>query len=142
MASGRGRSVDELPARARSTLIGARRAVLATVDAGGRAHVVPVCFALRGAELISAIDPKPKRATRLARVRNIERTGRATLLADHYEEDWERLGWVMVEGAARLEDIGDGAPELRDKYPQYRAIGVGEGLIVISPERILWWTYS
>jgi hypothetical protein len=48
----------------------------------------------------------------------------------------------MVRGTARLEEIVDEPTELLDKYPQYQEIDVGEGLIVLAPTSILWWTYS
>jgi PPOX class probable F420-dependent enzyme len=142
MPSGKCNSIEELPPRLLELLTSAQRSILSTVDSGGRAHSVPVCHALRGGEIISAIDHKPKSTTRLARVKNIERTGEATLLADHYDDDWRKVGWVMIRGAARLEEIVDEPTELLDKYPQYKEIDVGEGLIVLTPSSILWWTYS
>ena len=40
----------------------------------------------------SAVDHKPKTTTQLARLADIERTGRATVLVEHYEDDWVGCG--------------------------------------------------
>ena len=50
----------------------------------------------------------------------------ATVLADHYDEDWGALWWVRVRGPARVLDAGGGEEAralalLAAKYPQYRA---------------------
>ena len=105
----------------------ARVARLATVSADGRPHLVPVTFALALEEpcpvAVFAIDHKPKTTTNLRRLRNIAATGRISLLADRYDEDWTRLWWVRLDGAAR---ILTEPPErvtpvawLTAKYPQY-----------------------
>jgi PPOX class probable F420-dependent enzyme len=110
---------------ARSLVAAARVGRLATVDAAGRPHAVPVCFVLLGDTAYSAVDHKPKRSTRLRRIANIEATGRACLLVDHYEEDWSALWWVRLDGAARVvTDPGEAARAvdgLVGKYPQYAA---------------------
>jgi PPOX class probable F420-dependent enzyme len=100
---------------------------MATADAAGRPHVVPVCFALLGESLYVAIDEKPKRGDplRLRRMRNIAANPRVAIVADVYDDaDWSRLGFVLVHASARV--LTDGAEHaravvaLRDKYPQYR----------------------
>ncbi len=110
----------------RSRLAAARVARLATDwDARGP-HLVPICFALDGDALVSAVDRKPKRSADLRRLRNVREHPVATILADHYEEDWRALWWVRVRGPARVLPPG-GAEEARAlallaaKYPQYRA---------------------
>lgn len=121
---------------------------LATIAADGRPHLVPVCFALLGETIVIAIDEKPKRpGIELARLRNIQRDPRVTLLADHYEDDWERLAWVRIDGLARVFARGDERPlgleGLRARYPQYRAMGLESlPLIEIVPERIVGWRYA
>jgi PPOX class probable F420-dependent enzyme len=83
----------------------ARVGRLATVDAAGRPHLVPVCFALVGDETYTgytAVDDKPKRSTRLRRVVNVAATGVACLLVDEYDEDWTRLWWVRLDCRARV----------------------------------------
>jgi PPOX class probable F420-dependent enzyme len=102
----------------------ARIARLGTVEADGRAHLVPICFAVAGERLYSAVDQKPKRSRDLRRLRNLRERPWATVLVDHYEEDWSRLWWARLRGPARILDGGEearGALELLgEKYPQYR----------------------
>jgi PPOX class probable F420-dependent enzyme len=110
--------------RMRSRVDGARVARLATVDAQSRPHLVPICFALEGDVLYSAVDEKPKRSRRLKRLQNIRAHPEATVLVDHYEEDWSRLWWVRLRGEARVLE-GDAESEralalLAEKYEQYR----------------------
>src|SRR5262249_12517357 len=57
--------VDLVEAEARRRFAAARVARLATVAADGRPHLVPVTFAVRGDVLVTAVDHKPKRTTRL-----------------------------------------------------------------------------
>ena len=103
----------------------ARVARLATVDADGRPHVVPLVFALVDDVVWSAVDAKPKSTYRLRRLVNVEATGRASLLVDHFDEDWSALWWVRVDGPAEVlapDDPrgGPGVDALVEKYPQYR----------------------
>src|SRR3954454_7351119 len=71
----------------------ARVAHLATADASGQPHVVPITFALLDGRLYSALDAKPKRVAgpQLRRVRNIRENPRVSVVVDHYAEDWSRL---------------------------------------------------
>jgi len=135
-------ALTDLPERARAIIEGARRAVLSTVDQNARPHSVPVCFAVRGDELISPIDHKPKSGGVLARVRNLEANPNATLLFDHWDEDWTRLGWVMVTGTAHMEQPPTATELLLDRYEQFRANPDFDALIVIAPQRIVWWTWT
>ena len=77
---------------------------LATADATGAPHVIPVCYAFDGRFIYSVLDRKPKNValTRLRRVRNIQDNPRASLVVDHYEDDWRRLGYLLVTGRADL----------------------------------------
>ncbi|WP_411577311.1 TIGR03668 family PPOX class F420-dependent oxidoreductase [Streptomyces sp. HUAS TT20] len=126
---------------ARRRFTAARVARLATVDADGHPHLVPVVFAAHGTDgIVTAVDHKPKTTTRLKRLRNIAGRPSVSLLADLYDEDWDQLWWVRADGEARV--IAPGVPDaldvrdvpdvhdraaytaalglLRDKYPQYR----------------------
>ena len=102
---------------------GARVARLATTGPAGP-HLVPVCFALAGDALYSAVDWKAKSGRPLRRLANIAAEPRVSLLADHYEEDWTRLWWVRADGTARILRGGAAAAAalrtLAEKYPQYR----------------------
>ncbi|TMG06425.1 MAG: TIGR03668 family PPOX class F420-dependent oxidoreductase [Chloroflexi bacterium] len=121
-----------------------RVAHLATADANGRPHVVPVCFAYLNRRIYIAIDEKPKRSLRLKRLRNIEENPRVALVLDRYDEDWSRLAWVLVQGTAAVLDRG---PEhgraltaLREKYPQYLEMALeGRPVISVTAERVSSW---
>jgi PPOX class probable F420-dependent enzyme len=104
---------------------------LATADRNGAPHVIPVCYAVAQGTLYVTVDEKPKRRDMpLKRVRNILENSQAGFVADHYDEDWRRLGWVMLRGAAEILETGaehDRAQELlRARYPQYRAMNLAE----------------
>jgi PPOX class probable F420-dependent enzyme len=108
----------------RSAVSSARVGRLATVSEHNTPHIVPVCFALHDDVVYHAIDHKPKRTTRLRRIRNIEATGSASLLVDAYEEDWSSLWWVRLDGRARVvtgdPEVDRAVSALVAKYPQYR----------------------
>jgi len=104
---------------------------LATADAQARPHVVPVCFAVLADTLYVAIDEKPKRGapTNLKRVRNVLANPRAAFVADVYDDlDWSRLGFVLIDGPARLVDDPDeltsALDRLRARYPQYATMAL------------------
>jgi PPOX class probable F420-dependent enzyme len=129
----------------RERLATARSGTLGTLDADGRANLVPVCFALDGDRVLLAVDSKPKRTRELARVANMRRAGWATLLVDHYEEDWERVWWVRVRGPARV--LADG-PEadaslevLTGKYEQWAADPPAGPVLVLEAADWTGWAY-
>jgi PPOX class probable F420-dependent enzyme len=134
-----------IPPAARGFLEARRVGHLATADAGAAPHVVPVCFACCDTTLYITIDAKPKGAAAgLKRLRNIMANPRAAFIADRYDEDWSRLGWVMLRGAAEILDAGaehDCAQALlRARYAQYRAMPI-EALPVIALRiaRVTFW---
>ncbi len=137
-------------ADARERFATARVARLATVAAAGAPHLVPISFAMPGADLIvSAVDHKPKRTTSLQRLANIEANPRVALLADCWSEDWSQLWWVRADGLARVVAPGD-APQLRElalaklalKYPQYAARPPSGAMIVVEVQRWSGWRAS
>jgi PPOX class probable F420-dependent enzyme len=136
--------VDE---RARQFLDRRRVAHLATADASGAPHVVPICFALVEQTVYVAIDEKPKRGApmRLRRIRNIAENPRVSIVADVYNDvDWSRLGFVLVRGRARVLIVGEehrrALEALRYKYQQYRAMALEERpVIAVEVERITRW---
>ncbi len=122
----------------------ARSGTLGTIAATGLPQLVPVCFALVGGDVAIAIDEKPKRGGTLARLRNIERDPRVALLVDHYEDRWQRLGWVRLEGDALVVASGAAWPAalaaLRARYPQYRPMALERlPVIRIRPTRVVGW---
>src|SRR6516164_861160 len=126
----------------------ARVARLSTVDAEGRPHMVPVCFAYDGEVFYTAVDHKPKQVApeKLARVKNIQRSPHVALLIDHYDEDWSKLWYVLVRGKAKLVQASNlerakAFRALRAKYPQYAAgmLVQDAPIIRINVERIISW---
>jgi len=79
---------------------------LGTVRPDGRPHLVPVCFALDGDVVVSVVDDKPKRSTRLRRFDNVRANPAVSLMVDHYDDDWTQLWWVRVDGTARVLEAG------------------------------------
>ena len=120
----------------------ARIGRLATVTAAGRPHIVPVCFALDRGRIVTAVDAKPKTTTELARLENVRATGRATLLVDHYEEDWSELWWVRIDGVAEVIRSEAAVDALVAKYEQYRETRPAGPVIAIEPERWQSWIPS
>lgn len=88
--------------QARTRLAAARVARLATVDADGNPHLVPITFVVDGDLVIHAVDSKPKRTTALKRLRNIEKRPSVAILADEYDEDWTQLWWARADGRAEV----------------------------------------
>ena len=140
--------IADAPAWAAEFLAVARVGRLATAGADGRPLVVPVCYALEGDRIYSAVDAKPKRTRELRRLRNIAANPRVSLVVDEYDEDWTRLRYVIVEGTADVLTGGDefsrAVDRLVAKYPQYRALTLPRdsgAVIRIVPDRVVSWRY-
>lgn len=113
-----------MPPEVRQFIEWARVGHLATADAQGRPSVVPICFVHAHPRLYSLIDHKPKNtgAGGLRRIRNLMENPQAAVVVDRWDEDWGRIGWVLLRGRA---EVLEACPEqvlglLREKYPQYR----------------------
>lgn len=132
-----------------------RVARLATVDATGAPHIVPVCFALDGATLYTPIDEKPKDGDyrRLRRLRNIAANAAVQVLFDVYDDaDWSRLRYVQLRGRARIIEGGAGETTgehargielLRTRYPQYATMALElRPVIAIDVHRVVSWSAS
>ena len=124
----------------------ARVGRLATADAAGQPHVIPIVFATDSQKLYTPLDKKPKRMppNQLKRVRNLLENPKLALVVDHYDEDWTKLMWVMVKGTGVLVESGEaytvGLALLGKKYPQYRQMPLeGRPLIVITPSDVTSW---
>jgi len=109
---------------------------------------VPICFALDGDRLVSVVDHKPKTTTALARLADIERVGRATVLIDHYDDaDWATLWWVRVSGSASVHSPTDprvkpAIDALTRKYAQYRDTPPAGPTYSIDIKSVTWWRAS
>ena len=118
---------------------------LATADGRAMPHLVPVCFVVGEGALYITIDQKPKGDFRaLKRLRNITDNPVAAFVADRWDEDWTRLGWVMLRGAAEILAGGaehDRAQELlRSRYRQYQGMELaGLPVIAVRIERVTSW---
>jgi PPOX class probable F420-dependent enzyme len=120
---------------------------LATADSAGAPHVVPVCYALGEGVIYIVLDEKPKRveAAALKRVRNILENPQAAMVVDYYDDqDWSRLGWVMLRGRAEL--VEPGAEQaaavalLRDRYPPYKSMALDTSpVIALRVEKVTSW---
>ena len=118
---------------------------LATADGRAVPHLVPVCFVVNEGTLYITIDQKPKSDPReLKRLKNIIENPVAAFVADRWDEDWTRLGWVMLRGPAEILTAGtehDHAQELlRSRYPQYRGMELADlPVIAMHIERVTSW---
>jgi PPOX class probable F420-dependent enzyme len=125
-------------------LAAARVGRLGLLDDNGAPRVLPVTYAVNGELLVTAVDQKPKQRTgeALARVRWLRARPHAALTVDHYDDDWSALAWVQALGTVRLVDVAS-APEemasLAERYEPYRADPPAGPLLVLEPDRLLWW---
>jgi PPOX class probable F420-dependent enzyme len=133
----------------RGLLADARRATLGTIDPDGRPRLVPICFVLVEDVLWTPLDEKPKAVAdphALARVRDIGRDARVTLLVDRWSEDWSELGWLRLEGRAVLVEppLPPGILDaLLARYPQYASHDLrARPAIRIQIERVITWVAS
>jgi PPOX class probable F420-dependent enzyme len=130
------------PAEARARFAAARVARLATADAAGRPHLVPIAFVVAGDTIYSAVDAKPKRTRALRRLANVRENPVVSLLVDHWDEDdWAALWWVRADGRGRVLDPEEpearGAVELlRERYPAQRDAGE---VLAVEVERWSGW---
>lgn len=122
----------------RAFLAAARRATLATLDPDGKPRLVPICFVVGDGEdkvgrplLYTPIDEKRKASPdprQLNRVRDLLVLPEAVVMADRWDEDWSRIGWVRVYGRGEIlepqrherVEHGRAVTALRAKYDQYR----------------------
>jgi PPOX class probable F420-dependent enzyme len=130
----------------RARVAAARVARLATVRADGTPHIVAVTFALDDDIVVSAVDHKPKRTQQLQRLRNLEERPTASLLVDHYEDDWSKLWWVRLD--LDVEIVRDGPrrtgllePLIR-KYADYRVTAPRGPVLVMAVRSTTSWSAS
>jgi PPOX class probable F420-dependent enzyme len=132
------------PEEVRHLFASARVARLATCGADGQPHLVPITFALDGDMIVTAVDQKPKRTTKLRRLANIAANPRVSVLADHYEDDWDKLWWARADGTATIvepetPEHADAVAGLTRRYKQYRERPPNGPAIRISVSRWSGW---
>jgi PPOX class probable F420-dependent enzyme len=124
----------------------ARVARMATVGGDARPHIVPISYALDGHTLYFAVDAKPKRTTNLKRLRNIAANPAVSVLVDHYDDDWNRLWWVRLDGKARVVTDQTEAHRalllLAERYAQYRNTPPGGPVVAVQIDVMTGWSAS
>ena len=134
------------PEEARSRFVDARVAHLATADAEGIPHIVPITFALEADRIYTAVDAKPKRSGALRRFENVAANPRVSVLVDHYDADWSRLWWARADGSASVVSSGatfeHALALLRARYPQYAETELIGPAMVIRVARWSGWSAS
>src|SRR5947208_15393411 len=90
---------------AETTFVAAQRvARLATADAEGNPHVIPVCYASDGSRLYTPLEEKPKRVaeSKLRRIRNIAARPEVAMVIYQYYDDSSRRRYVRVQRQGEL----------------------------------------
>ena len=129
-------------AEARARFAAGRVARLATADAAGQPHLVPVVFAVAGEAVYSAVDTKPKRSPSLRRLSNVRENPKVALLVDQYDDaDWDALWWARADGRGRVLDAAESEAVhaialLSERYPQQHVVGE---VLAVDVERWSGW---
>ena len=84
--------------------------------------------------------PLPK----LKRLKNITKNPAVAIVVDRYDEDWARLGWVMLHGRAEILTHGtehdDAQALLHSRYPQLGPMLIADyPVIAVRIERTTSW---
>jgi PPOX class probable F420-dependent enzyme len=120
----------------------ARHGVLSTVHPARGVDAVPVVFVAEGRQLLLPIDTvKAKSGARLQRLRNIDADARATLLVDHYDDDWAQLWWVRAQGLAHhAPPTSHQLDQLAARFPAYATRGSVTSVVVLAVDEVAGWT--
>ena len=125
---------------------------LATENEDHSSHIVPIVYVNSAERIYFVVDLKKKTGAQLKRIKNILRTGKASLLLDYYSEKWENLSYLLIYCTASVIGPGESEEEkglitgkLKEKYPQYS----GEAyfpktsdkavFVRLEPQRAIFW---
>ena len=113
---------------------------VATVDADGMPHTVPVCPLFDKDRIYFGTERNARK------VHNIKTNPHIAVVFDEYSEAWDYLRGVMIQGTARIVGMTEFRrirKQIYAKYPQYEtqaALGERDSVIVeIKPERKFSW---
>lgn len=119
---------------------------LATADAAGVPHAVPVTFVVLDDTVYFAVDHKPKSTWNLRRLRNIGENPSVTVLVDHYADDWSTLWWARADGLGEVLEHGQeqhrAVELLCGKYDQYRNSPPEGPVVAIRVELWSGWAFT
>jgi nitroimidazol reductase NimA-like FMN-containing flavoprotein (pyridoxamine 5'-phosphate oxidase superfamily) len=117
-----------------------RVARLATVDARGRPHNVPICPLLDGEKIYVGSEAGVKK------VRNIEANPQVAIVFDDYSEAWAYLRGILIQGEARVVQPAAFRRLRKKMYAKYlmyesmAALGDHDSVIIeITPRRKFSW---
>jgi nitroimidazol reductase NimA-like FMN-containing flavoprotein (pyridoxamine 5'-phosphate oxidase superfamily) len=121
-----------------------RVAHVATADARGVPHVVPVCLVVEKGRLYFASGKTGRK------LQNLRANPHVAVSADDYTEAWGGLRGVVVQGTARVHARNPTFRRIRRrlyaKYPQYRTeatLGDTDSVVVeITPRRAYAWGFD
>jgi PPOX class probable F420-dependent enzyme len=117
---------------------------MASSGPDGKPHIVPITFAFEGKVLYFAVDAKPKRTTNLQRLRNIAANPAVSILVDHYDDNWEKLWWVRLDGDARIlgerDEIERALDLLAARYRQYTTNRPSGPVVAVTIRRTSAWS--
>ena len=143
------RAEDAVPLtdEARAFLDSHAVARLATADAAGAPHVVPLCYARLGDTLYFVADDKPKRRgpRALRRLANIAANPRVAVVVDDYDDAWEQLAYLLVHADAALVDddaeYAAALAALRVRYAPYRDMPLARSTHPMVRMRVRRWHF-
>jgi len=114
---------------------------VATADARGVPHVVPVCAVVADGRVYFASGADARK------IQNLRLNAQVAVVGDDYTEAWGGLRGVMVVGTARLFPRGPRFRRVRRllyaKYPQYEreaALDEDDAVVVeVTPTHVFSW---
>ena len=114
---------------------------IATANAEGLPHLVPVCHVVASGKLyVGSGDDATK-------IRNLKANPKITVTVDLYSDYWAEIKGVMVQGTAKLIERGPAFQrakrKLYEKYPQYAkeaALAPSDSVIIeVTPTHVFSW---